>query len=96
MYSLLLIQLILIVTLINVVENKQFISTQKFFILPPYDSVSPLVGIEIKYTSSINPSFKYAFAFSLGHASQTVLWFSVSFVAGCCWNGKTIREVLVG
>ena len=64
--------------------NKQFISSQKFFILPPYDS-------------RIDPSFKYAFAFSLGLASQTVLWFSVSFVVGCSRYGKTIkREVLVG
>ena len=71
--------------------NKQFISTQKFFILTPYDSVSPVIEIEIKYSSCIDPSFKYAFAFSLGLASQTVLWFSVSFVVGCSRNGKIIK-----
>ena len=72
--------------------NKQFIFSQKFFILPPYDSVSPLIELEIEYISSIDPSFKYAFAFSLGLASQTVLWFSVSFVVGYSRKGETIKE----
>ena len=54
--------------------------------------MSPLIELEIEYISSIDPSFKYAFAFSLGLASQTVLWFSVSFVVGYSRKGETIKE----